>query len=194
MGRKKNSDIVNVNELKIDQKIDIDYKKLADAIIAAHHELEKERIALQTRKDDEARQQRKKTIGLKDYSNVRNWPLRKVKEFLNAVCVIVKILFIKKEDAKNLSGTNMLFQGITELFFAFIRYGLYIATAILVVRGIVLGDIVLHIVYAIAAFLYAQIFRLAQWEMARMKDREYIMAVFAAILSVLSLIISLILR
>ena len=195
MGRKrKETNIINIDDLEIQNSIEIDYRKLAVAIIEAQVMIENEKLKLQISQSEEAFKKRNEILGRKDYSDERRWIVRKLKEFINAIVVIFKTLFIKKKDAQYLSGTNMLFQGLTTIFFACIRYGLYAMALYFFWHGITNNEYITHSVYSVAAFIYAQIFRVIQFEIERMKDREYLMAIFAAIVSVLSLVASLILR
>lgn len=195
MGRKKkDANIINIAELEINNTVEIDYRKLAAAIIEAQTIVDNEKIKLQITQVEDATKKRNEILGVKDYSDERRWLVKKWKEFVNSIVFFFKTIFIKKKDAQYLSGINMLFRGLIIIFFAFIRYGLYAMAVYFIWYGIANNKYVTHGVYALAAFLYAQLFRLVQFEVERMKDREYLMAIFAAIVSVLSLVISIISR
>lgn len=200
MGRGKNKQkqqqpqTIHIEELEIENKVEIDYKKLALAIIEAQVMFENEKLKQQISQSEETFKKRNEILGRKDYSDERRWIVRKPKEVINTIVVTFKTLFIKKKDAQYLSGANMLFQSLTTIFFAFVRYALYAVALYLVWHGITNNEYVTHGVWSVAAFIYAQIFRVIQFEIERMQDREYLMAIFAAIVSVLSLVASIILR
>ena len=199
MGRGKNKQkqqpqVIHIEELEIENKVDIDYDKLAQAISKAMLMHEQEKEVAQKKQKEEYKQKRDEALGRKDYSHEKNRLVRIVKKVWNTICVFFRILFISKKKAKYLSAVNGLFQSVTEGVFASLRYGMYFLTIVLVFRGFAQEQICAHCIYAVLAFVYGQIFRLAQFEVAEMKDKEYLLAVFAALISVISLIVSIFMR
>ena len=190
MGKRKEKTAVHIDTLNLE----IDYDKLADAIVRAQAKYNKE---LQQQEEDVRKEQiqiRNTVLGRKDYTNEKRWFFRKVKEAWNNVQMVFRILFIPKAHAQYLSGVNMLFRGVTESIFALARYGLYIVAIALLYNFIFVKQLADYLIYAVVAFLYAQIFRLVQFEVERIKDREYVLAIFGAIISVIGLAVSIVLR
>lgn len=190
MAKKKEKKVVNIDAVNID----IDYDKLAEALVKAQSKYDNELILREEKIQQEHRENRNAVLGRKDYSGEKRWFVRKVKEVWSKVQLVFRVLFISKKDAQYLSGLNLLFQGITETIFALVRYGLYLVSATLIFLFIWDEHNPTYIIYTIAAFLYAQIFRLVQFEIERITDREYVLAIFAAIVSVISLVVSIVLR
>jgi hypothetical protein len=174
--------------------VQIDYKQLAIALVEAQLLLadkERERQVLET---EEEKRKRFEALGKKDFSSEKRWIVRKIKELINSISVIFHILFIKRSDAQYLSGTNVLFRGMTLMIFGGAKLGLYALAIYLIVQGIINKEYATYGIWAVAAVLYAQIFRITQFEIERIKDQEYLVAIFATIISVVSLVVSIFLR
>lgn len=190
MGRgKKTPNIVNIEELEIENEIEIDYIKLAESICEA--------IQLSKKADDEHAQKARKDIlkqrteylGEKDFSHVKNWLWRNIRTILNKGFVFLKILFVPRHIAKNISAVDSLFKLITSLFFGIVRMILYIVVGCLVVFTFIQKTPIL-LLYGAGLFMFAQLIRIAQIEVEYMEDRGYLMAISGTIIAIASLVIA----
>ncbi|MBO5462744.1 MAG: hypothetical protein J6A49_05460 [Clostridia bacterium] len=175
MAKKKNNQTV-VNNIE-SVNVDIDYDKLAEAIVKA-----------QNRVDEEQSYQENKTkITIKDY-----------------IKAIVLILRNKSNTQGNL--TVSIFAVLTSLTFKIIAItgffltiaGIYIAVNC-ILHGFDVGNITLWIIFGIVlivlsviVFLYSVIIWGASHEVEKEKDKNYIVSVFSGIVSFVALIIAII--
>lgn len=190
----KRTTINNITNHIENVNLEIDYDKLAQAIVKAQIEAnnlmnEKE---IEDEKRSEISQQRKDYLKEKDYSSETNLFFRILKTFINRLCVFIRILFIPKKKIVLFTAIDSLITSFTSILFAIIKFVLYVF-AILFIIGIFYDlDITLSLPFALVCFVFAQLFRIAQYEVDRIKNRDYILALFVGILTVFSLIISVI--
>jgi len=183
--------INNYTVEKIESNIELDYSKLAQAVLDAEQmrQQAEERLAEEKRQD--ILKQRVEALGEKDFSYIKNWFVRNLRTALNKLAVFIRLLFVPKEIAKNISAVDSLFRAATSGLFFIIRIVLYVITAVLLYLLVTELNLV-YFLYGIAAFVSAQIFRIAQIEVDYMKDREYLMAIFASIIAIVSLAVTII--
>lgn len=190
MGRKKkDTNIINIDELEIENKVEIDYDKLAEAIVKATQLSKDAESQAAEKAHEEMIKKRIESLGEKDFSQIKCWLWRNVRTILNRGFVFLKILFVPREIAKTISAVDSLFKLITALFFGFARIILYIAAGCLLVQTFMQGNL-LFLPYAFVIFIFAQLIRIAQIEVEYMEDRGYLMAISGTIIAIASLIIA----
>lgn len=183
--------INNYTVEKIESNIELDYSKLAQAVLDAEQMRQQAEENLAEEKRQEILKQRVEALGEKDFSYIKNWFVRNLRTALNKLAVFIHLLFVPKEIAKNISAVDSLFRAATSGLFFIIRIVLYVITAVLLYLLVTELNLV-YFLYGIAAFVSAQIFRIAQIEVDYMKDREYLMAIFASIIAIVSLAVTII--
>lgn len=183
--------INNYTVEKIESNIELDYSKLAQAVLDAEQLRQQAEEKLAEEKRQEILKQRVEALGEKDFSYIKNWFVRNLRTALNKLAVFIRLLFVPKEIAKNISAVDSLFRAATSGLFFIIRIVLYVITAVLLYLLVTELNLV-YFLYGIAAFVSAQIFRIAQIEVDYMKDREYLMAIFASIIAIVSLAVTII--
>lgn len=183
--------INNYTVEKIESNIELDYSKLAQAVLDAEQMRQQAEEKLAEEKRQEILKQRVEALGEKDFSYIKNWFVRNLRTALNKLAVFIRLLFVPKEIAKNISAVDSLFRAATSGLFFIIRIVLYVITAVLLYLLVTELNLV-YFLYGIAAFVSAQIFRIAQIEVDYMKDREYLMAIFASIIAIVSLAVTII--
>ena len=170
-----------------------DYNKLAEAIVKAQQKadkIEKEKLIVEEKKKHtELMEKRKEVLGEKDFSYIDNKIWRKIREFFNAIKVIIKILFLNKENMKYFSAVDSLIKTVTIGGIMIIRFILYVMSIIIFVCAFCGADIIPCISTAIAVFMFAQLFRIAENEIDLITNKEYVVAVCAIVITALSLII-----
>ena len=73
-----------------------------------------------------------------------------------------------------------------------IRIILYIFSIVFIASVFWGNNLLTSFVFAFTSFVFAQLVRIAQYEVERIKDKDYILALFVGILTVFSIIISII--
>lgn len=188
MGRKKEHKFYHIDEVNLE----IDYDKLAKSIIAAEKQAKQENEAQAKTQREALLRKREEVLGVKDYSNEKCWIVRKVKYLWNTVWVLVRLLFIKKEDAQYFSAVDNMLRGGIVWSIDMVRFCLFFLAIIKVVM-VVYGEINITNLYVAGGFVFgAQFLRIAKFEVNNMKDRENLMAVLATIISMASLAVSIV--
>lgn len=179
---------------------EIDYDKLAEAIVRAHDTIENEK---QKQADREAEQWRKKM-------GVKVFPDRPIRQFLNDMTMVKSMVFIKRSDATTGGATYSLIRQFSEFFFGAVEWALYLIAIILFACGIYnaflhpllsthpqlsthpLLSTVLFVVHSLLALLFARLFRIARFEVGNMQEREEILSVSSTIAAIMALIVSIV--
>lgn len=143
-------------------------------------------------------------IGYKDFSD-RKFLSRIVLTIANSLMTLLKVLFMRKKQITGDFATISLMRIAVSLVFSIAKWVLWgISTFLflaypcsLIVPGIPeirFSEAVLHIEIGLITLLFAQLFRIASIEIEKMKDRNYIVDIFAAVAAVAAIIISLVIR
>ena len=188
MAKKKDKPQVinNIQELNLE----IDYNKLAEAIVKAK-QIEEDNA---TKKNAEDLAAWRRSIGKKDHEDKKGL-MKKIFVVCNRIKVSTKIIFYPKNKRLYKSMTGAVMQGVPATFFNVVKWFLWVLTA-----GFI-GSLFFHgeteftflqyctsIGRAILAFMLAGIFRLMAIETEQMTDRERILGIFTAVVSVYPLI------
>ncbi|HJD23829.1 MAG TPA: hypothetical protein H9694_06760 [Firmicutes bacterium] len=176
------------------QPAEIDYEKLADAIVAAHERIEKDA----EHKAERETKHWKELIGRKEYSHEKNRVKRACLNGANSIRCTLKILFIKKKDAKTDRGTFVLLKTLLVDIFWLAKWFLYLLSLGLIFSSFY--DLAqksfafngLYILYALFAWIVARLFRLVALEVDNMEDRNYLFAVFSSVTSFVAMILALV--
>ena len=194
MGRGKSTkksppQMIQIEKLEIENKVEIDYDKLAQAIAKAN-QLHKEVESLAAEKAQrELIAKRRSALGEKDFSHIHNRLWRNIRTAVNQVIVFIKLLFVPQDIAKDLSAVDILFKLITSMFFGLARMILYIIAGICAVYALI-QKLPMLILYGIVIFMFAQLIRIAQIEVEHMEDRGYLMAITGTIIAIASLVVA----
>lgn len=181
----------------------LDYQKLASAIVEAEMRAREYREAERKKEQKKIQEEWNKIINYKEYplsnSKIVNW-LHSVR---NGMVVFFKILTLKKEDAKFDVATTSLMRLALNAIFAVIKWVLYILAFLLVASSVysfeqkdfVEFKVVLFI-YAVLSFTVARIFRVAQFEVDHIEERDFLTTTlsvatsfFAMVLAILALFV-----
>lgn len=191
MGRKKkDTNIINIDELEIESKVEIDYDKLAQAIVKAK-QIEEENAAKKKAADLE---EWKRSLGVNNHEDKRGIK-KKIFVFFNNIKVFLNLIFFSKKKKVRVSMTGAVMQGITAMFFHMIKIMLWILSLAFISVCIYHGNMAFgplnyayYIGFAIIAFMLASIFRLMAIETIQITDRERVLGIFTAVMSVIPMI------
>ncbi len=180
------------------KKVEIDYDKLADAIVKAHNHIkEQERIEqcdaqkqLETKWDE--------AIHYKKYPETRNIFLRGIQEIRNTIVTFLSVIFFRKKNAKNDIVTFGLMRIAISSIFGIIKWVLYAAATILLIVSFysfskaewIMQPI--NILYSFVVFVFARLFRIAAYEAENMHDKQNLIGILSALSAFLALIVAMI--
>lgn len=188
MAKKKNNPTV-VNNIE-SVNLDIDYNKLAEAIVKAQ-KIEKEQ---QIKEKEQAFIEWRNSLGYKEYSN-KNKIAKKFLTFGNRIKVSFKLMFLSKSKKIEASFSAIFLQTLLVGFFNFLKLATLISSILFIVfifyhpeidfekhHYIVLSGL------AIFSFLYSRLFRLISIEIDQMNDKEQLLSLFTAVVAIIPLV------
>lgn len=172
---------------------EIDYEKLAKAIVKAENELLEDKKKEEIKQNQAILAQREQILKVKDCSDIKFKPFRDVRKVLNDIAVFFRLLFIKKENITAFNAVEGLVKMVLVAFVLLLRVLLYVSMPfVVVISYFMLDDVVIGVCLAFFALTIAQIMRIAQYEVDNMNDREYLLTLFAGVTSIISIIVSII--
>ena len=191
--RKKETPIINnTNNIKCE----IDYEKLAQAIskanLDAYVAFEKGKKDAEIIEKENIIKQREAYINEKTYEKISCGIIRKILLCCNKVGVFFRILFVPKNKIELFSAIDGLISTFTSMFLFVFRILLYLVTLAFLISALNGSDLVFKLVGAFTLFVFAQLFRIAQYEVERIKEPNYLLALFVGILTIVSLVVSII--
>lgn len=181
---------IHIEELEIENKVEIDYDKLALAIVKAK-QIEKEN---EKKEKEEVLSKWQKEIGYNEHAEKRGL-VQKLLRLCNGIKVVWNIMFISKKKHIETSPTNAFIQLLTSGFFYLVQFVLTLAAVCFVGAMLYHPNVKYTFVeyfiattYAVGSFMLARLFRLMAIEIEQMSNREQILGVFTAVMSVFPLI------
>lgn len=187
MAKKKNNPTV-VNNIE-SVNVDIDYDKLAEAIVKAQ-KIEKEQ---QIKEKEQAFIEWRNSLGYKEYSN-KNKIAKKFLTFGNRIKVLFKLMFLPKNKRIETSFSAIFLQTLLIGFFNFLKHATLISSILFI--GFIFyhpeidfekHDYIVLSVLAILSFLYSRLFRLISIEIDQMNDKEQLLSLFTAVVAIVPL-------
>lgn len=189
---KTNNNITNITDHIENENnnvnVEIDYDKLAQAIVKANIEAITSIRENEEEKHSKIVQLRKDYLKEKDYSSVKNPIIRAIKTFFNRLSVFIKLLFIPKEVLKIFSAVDRLTALFTSALLSIIKFILYIFTTIFFIGLLYGAPTIPALLFGLLCFIFAQFFRIIQYEIDRMNKRDYFFALLAGIILVVIII------
>ena len=189
--KKEKSQVINNIE---NLNLEIDYDKLAQAIVKAK-QIEEENAAQKKAADLE---EWKRSLGVNKHEDKKGIE-KKIYVFCNNVKVFFNLIFFSKKKKVQVSMTSAFMQSITAAFFHVIKDILWILSLAFIGICIYHGNMafgLLNYVYcigfAIIAFMLASIFRLMAIETEQITERERVLGVFTAVMSVIPMIVTIV--
>lgn len=182
----KKQTINNIQELNLE----IDYDKLAEAI-AKSKQIEEDNLA---KKKAMELEEWRRSIGINKHQDKKGIK-KKFFVFCNNIKVLFSLLFFSKKKKVRVSMTGAFMQSITAIFFHIIKFILWILSAAFICvcfyhgnMAFSLLDYIYYIGFSMVAFMLASIFRLMAIETEQITDRERVLGIFTAVMSVIPMI------
>lgn len=197
--KKKN----NGNSNTIINNAEIDYDKLAEAIVRANIILKEQEKADENNTIDAKVKEWNKIIGVKDYPDSEKFFKRKIHEIRNDISLLLHIVFFKEKNAKYDVATFGLLQMATICVFSLCKLILYVLTLLFLVATFftlsnkewIFYFNPVYLLYAFLTFFFSRIFRVASFEIKNITDRNYLIGIlsattcfFAMIIAILTLV------
>ena len=177
------------------QTVEIDYDKLAQAIVNAQEKTDKEAIKnaviaahdeldnRKTKECEKANAEWQKALGLS------------VNEKPNELKVLFKILFLRKEKAKFNVANNVLVKIALILSYIAFEFLIYAGIVLFVIVSILsksLTMIMFLVPMGFIAFLFARIIRIARFEIDSINDKDYLVNLLSNNVSVIAMIVAIV--
>lgn len=189
MANKKKDKTQVINNIK-ELNLEIDYDKLAQAIVNAKQR-EEENLAEKKTADLE---EWRKSLGVNRHEDKKGLK-KKIYVFFNNAKVFFNLIFFSKKKKVQVSMTGAFMQSLTAIFFHVIKVMLWILSLAFISVCIYHGNMafsllnyIYYIGFAIIAFMLASIFRLMAIETEQITERERVLGVFTAVMSVIPMI------
>lgn len=195
MGRGKNKQkqqqpqTIHIEELEIENKVEIDYDKLAEAIVRAN-QIQKVK---EKEEEEKAFVEWRRSLGYKEHADKTGFT-KKVFSICNRWKMVLNLMFFPKKKKMLTSPTGIFLQECIAGFFRLVKTMLTLSAAVFTILlfyhpdidfGIL--EVVTIIVFALLSFLLSRLFRLMAIEIEQMSNREQLLGVFSAIITVFSL-------
>jgi len=189
MANKKKDKPQTINNIK-ELNLEIDYDKLAQAIVKAK-QIEEENL---TEKKAADLEEWKRSLGANKHEDKKGIK-KKIYVFCNNVKVFFNLILFSKKKKVRVSMTGAFMQSITAAFFHLIKVMLWILSLAFISVCVYHGNMdfgflnyVYYIGFAIIAFMLASIFRLMAIETEQITERERVLGIFTAVMSVIPMI------
>ena len=173
----------NTKEEVINVNVEIDYDKLATAIIKAHQiENDKEVEIIKKEKAEW-----KKSIGYCAHEDKKG--------IKKKIFIFFNLMFFSKKKKIKKSVTSAFMQSITAIFFHTVKFLLWILSLAFISviffhgnKAFGILDYIYYAVFAFISFTLAGIFRLMAIESEQISERERILGIFTAVMAVIPMI------
>ena len=205
MGRKK-KDHINIDQITVEQKVDIDYERMQGAIVQGvlkAQEIGQERKQQQLEDERKALlKERRKNLKIANAFDDEGKPLKKAAKFR----LFWNFLWAKDDALKDIDVLREVVNSVVALFFGFIQWCLYVAAVILIcLFGISLYSYIqadeqeilnlittiLYLPYALLSFILAKtLIRVMKIECKYNKDANYMLNFLAVIIAIIALLAS----
>lgn len=179
--------------IKVD--VNIDYEKLAEAIVKAQEENSKTGENRKEQLHQSIIEKRIEVLHEKNFSHIKCKFIRRIRTFFNQIRVFLGLMFISKKDAQHFAGISMLTKMVSLALLALIRYGLYF----LCIRNLLFmfiywndGKGSIHLLCALVFFIIARFIRIAKFEVEAMQDENCLNNTAMAIIAFVALLASII--
>lgn len=180
---KNKQNISSVMEKTIDEKL------LAREIVKAYEEAERYKNAEKEKQEKKEHEEWLKFLNQKEYPLNEKWFLRKYHEFRNDFLGVRKLLFIKKEEVRDVRATFGLLRLAVIGVFSLCKWILYVCAVWLICLAC--NDTIKLVAGAAIAFVlwvFARIFRIAAFEIEMIQERNLIIALFSGALSFVAVV------
>ena len=189
--QKKNSEKqqnpVNSNQIIIDSKI------MADAIVKAYQIIEKEKVEKAIELEKNEKKEWQEIMGQKEYPENEKWYLKRFHIARNNFMSIWNLLFFKSKNVRDLRATFSLIQLAVVYIFKLCKWCLYVISFAASISAFQNGvENLSNLAIAFVIWTFARLFRIASFEVEKVKDGNLLIALFSGCISFVAMVVAII--
>lgn len=183
--QQKQKEITQVNELE--------ESALTQAIVRAYQIIEKNKKEEEARLANQAKKEWQRVIGQKEYPDNEKWFWKKIHAIRNNWNAMWSLFFFKSENVRDIRTTLGLMQLAVIGIFTICKWCLYFISLAMVYLILINGaDVVSHLSFAFVTWMFARVFRIAVFEIEKMKDGNLLIAIFSGCISFAAMVVAII--
>lgn len=192
MGKRKNPKKKKVNNSTVEIE-KIDKEVLAQAIVEAYQIIERKKKAEEQIAEEREQKEWYAIIGQNEYQESEKQYLKKLHKLRNDLVAFWKLLFFKPENVRDMRATFSLIKLAVIGILALSKWGLYLLSGFAVYSIFAQSaDWLSTLCIAFAIWLIARIFRIAAFEIEKVKDGNLLLDIFSGSLSFVAVVIAII--
>lgn len=191
--QKKNKNSEKQKNSVSSNQIIIDDQMMVDAIVKAYQIIEKQKVENEIELEKNEKREWREIMGQKEYPENEKWYLKRLHIARNNWIAIWNLLFFKSKNARDLRATFSLIQLAVVEIFKLCKWCLYFVSFTIVISALQNGgDSLSNIAIAIVIWAFARLFRIASFEVEKVKDGNLLIALFSGCISFVAMIIAII--
>ncbi len=170
-------------------KQEIDYDKLTEAIIKAQKAIKDDENEKIKEQEKQERENWRKAIGYKEYNDDKaKFYLKALHRIRNFFSVLFHFIFFSEKKATSDTVTFGLIQMTTSGIFQLCSMLLVLISFLFVLMSFGIVQEMkfifkfqpIYLGYALPTFMFSKFFKIASFEVAKLKDKNYLIAIFSA--------------
>lgn len=184
---KKDQNSVNSNQIIIDDQT------MTDAIIKAYQIIEKQKVETERELEKKEKREWQEIMGQKEYPENEKWYLKRLHIARNNFMSIWNLLFFKSKNARDLRATFSLIQLAVVEIFKLCKWCLYFISFAATISAFQNGvENISNLAIAFVIWAFARLFRIASFEVEKVKDGNLLIALFSGCISFVAMVVAII--
>lgn len=184
---KKDQNSVNSNQIIIDDQT------MTDAIVKAYQIIEKQKVETEIELEKKEKREWQEIMGQKEYPENEKWYLKRFHIARNNFMSIWKSLFFKSKNARDLRATFSLIQLAVVEIFKLCKWCLYFISFAATISAFQNGvENLSNLAIAFVIWAFARLFRIASFEVEKVKDGNLLIALFSGCISFVAMVVAII--
>ena len=184
---KKQQNIVNSNPITIDKQM------MVDAIVKSYQIIVKQKVEKELEIERKEKQEWQKIMGQKEYPENEKWYLKRLHIARNDFVLIWNLLFFKSKNARDLRATFGLIKLSVVEIVKLCKWCLYFVSFAVVISAFQNGGKNLsNLIIAFLMWAFARLFRIASFEVEKVKDGNLLIALFSGTISFVAMVVAII--
>lgn len=184
---KKKQNSVNSNQITLEQQM------MMDAIVMAYQIIEKQKVETEIELEKNEKKEWQEIMGQKEYPEKEKWYLKRFHIARNNFMSIWNLLFFKSKNVRDLRATFSLIQLAVVYIFKLCKWCLYVISFAVAISAFQNGgEILSNLAIAFAIWAFARLFRIASFEVEKVKDGNLLIALFSGCISFVAMVVAII--
>ena len=184
---KKDQNSVNSNQIIIDDQT------MTDAIVKAYQIIEKQKVETEIELEKKEKREWQEIMGQKEYPENEKWYLKRFHIARNNFMSIWNLLFFKSKNARDLRATFSLIQLAVVEIFKLCKWCLYFISFVATISAFQNGvENISNLAIAFVIWTFARLFRIASFEVEKVKDGNLLIALFSGCISFVAMVVAII--